>query len=114
MKKQELLKQINNIEITYNYEETYNELYNAWVDYANETQDFDLEYVFEEYYGKDAIEDIVRNELETYGLERLYYFLGNADLTQDVFKINGYGNLESIDISDLECIKDELISNLQD
>lgn len=47
--KEKLLMEIENIEITYDYEDTYTKLYNACIDYMNETQDWSLEYIFEDY-----------------------------------------------------------------
>ena len=113
MNKLELLEKIKNVEISYDLESTYNELYNLWMDYLCDTNDYELEYLFNEFVSYDLAEDIARNELENGGLIRLYYFLGDADLTNDIFKIDGYGNLENIDESDFEYIKQELIYNLE-
>ena len=111
MKLEELKDKIEEIEITYDYEDTYNNLYNTVIDYENDTQDWDFDYLFEEYVSYDLAEDIAKNELENNGgLVRLYYFLGDANLNNDLFKINGYGNLEDINKEDLECLKDEIIN----
>lgn len=110
MKLEELKDKIEEIEITYDYEETYNNLYNTVIDYENDTQDQDFEYLFEEYVSYDLAEDIAKNELETGGLVRLYYFLGDANLNNDMFRINGYGNLEDINKEDLEYLKDEILN----
>lgn len=114
MNKLELLKNIESVEIGYNdVEETYQKLYDLWMDYLYDTDDYSLEYIFNEYVSYEIAEDIARNELENGGLISLYYFLGNADLTNNLFKINGYGHLEDLDKSDLECIKSEIIFNLK-
>lgn len=110
MKLEELKNKIEEIEITYDYEETYNNLYNTVIDYMNDTQDWDFDYLFEEYVSYDLAEDIAKNELESGGLVRLYYFLGDANLNNDMFRINGYGNLEDINKEDLEYLKDEILN----
>lgn len=110
MKLEELKDKIEEIEITYDYEDTYNNLYNTVIDYEDNTQDWDFDYLFEEYISYDVAEDIAKNELENGGLVRLYYFLGDANLNNDMFRINGYGNLEDINKEDLEYLKDEILN----
>ena len=109
MKLEELKDKIEEIEITYDYEDTYNNLYNTVIDYENDTQDWGFDYLFEEYVSYDLAEDIAKNELENGGLVRLYYFLGDANLNNDMFRINGYGNLEDINKDDLECLKNDIL-----
>lgn len=110
MRLEELKDKIEEIEITYDYEDTYNSLYNTVIDYENKTQDWDFEYLFENYVSYDVAEDIAKNELQNSGLVRLYYFLGDANLNNSLFKINGYGNLEDINKEDLEYLKEEIIN----
>ena len=109
---EELRNEIENIEVSYDYENTYSSLYNAVIDYMNDTQDFDLEYVFENIISYDLAEEMAKAELENGGLVRLYYFLGNANMNNDIFRINGYGNLEDIEYNDLQDLKDELLDEI--
>ena len=44
----------------------------------------------------------------------MYYFLGNANLNNDVFRINGYGNLEDITKEDLDYLKEQVIEQLEE
>lgn len=111
-KLRELKEIIENIESSYNYEEYYTELYNATVDYMNDTQDFDFEYLFEDIIDYDLAEDYAKQELENGGLLRLYYFLGDANLNSEMFKIDGYGNLTDINKDDLDYIKEELLNEI--
>lgn len=114
----ELLKEfkqkIENIEITYNYDEVYSNLYNACIDYMNETQNWDFEYLFNEIISYDMAEERARYELDKGGLVRLYYFLGNANCNNDIFKIDGYGNLQDIHKEDLEDLKQEIIEKIEE
>lgn len=110
---QELKKEIENIDITYDYEETYAKLYNTVIDYENDTQTWDFEYIFEDIIDYETAEEIAKQELENGGLVRLYYFLGNAKLNNELFKLNGYRNLEDITNDDLEYIKNEILDNIE-
>lgn len=108
----ELKERIENIESSYNYNEYYTDLYNTTIDDMNDTQDFDFEYLFDDIIDYDTAEEIAKQELETGGLIRLYYFLGDANLNNDIFRIDGYGNLTDINKSDLDYIKEELLNEI--
>lgn len=115
MKKlKELKERIENVKINYNYEESYTNLYNTVIDYMNDTQDFDLEYLFEYFIDYETAEEIAKNELNNGGLLRLNYYLGDTNLNDEIFKLDGYGNLENITIDDLNNLKDEIIENIND
>lgn len=108
----ELKDKIEKIEITNNYDECYGELYNACIDYMNETQNFDLDYLFEEFVDYETAEERAKYELEN-GLERLYYFLGDTKISNNIlFRINVYGNLENISKEDLETLKEDILDNI--
>lgn len=110
----ELKEKIENIEIGYDYEEVYTELKNTVIDYMNDTQDWDFDYIGEDIIDYELAEDQAKYELENGGLIRLYYFLGDANLNNELFRINGYGNLEDIDIDYLNNIKEEIIDLIND
>ena len=111
---EELKNKIENIEIDYDYDTTYRNLYNACNDYMNESQKWDFDYIFEDFIDYDTAEEIAKQELENGGLIRVYYMLGDANLDNELFKINGYGNLEDIDIDDLRYIKEEILNVIND
>lgn len=114
MNKEELKKIIENIEVTYDYLTTYTELQNAVIDYENETQDWNLEHLFDEYITYEIAEEMAKRELEKGGLIRLNYFLRDVNFNNDIFKINGYGNIENITIDDLKILKDEILENIKE
>lgn len=115
MELKELKDKIEEIEITYDYDETYSNLYNTCIEYMNETQDFDLDYLFEEFINYEEAEERTKYELENHGLERLTYFLGDVSFYMaNLFRINGYGNLENITKEDLEMLKEDLINCIND
>ena len=61
---EQLKQEIEKIEVSYDYEDTYNKLYNTCIDYMNDTQDFDLEYLFEDYIDYKLAEERAKWELE--------------------------------------------------
>lgn len=115
MNLKELKEKIENFNIGYDYEQNYCELYNAVIDYENETNNYiGLSELFNDFVNYDFAEEIARNELDNGGLIRLYYFLGDANLNNNIFKINVYGNLEDINIDDFNYLKDELLELIND
>lgn len=108
----ELKERIENIESNYNYNSYYTELYNTTIDYMNDTQDFDFEYLFQDIIDYELAEEYAKQELENGGLIRLYYFLGDANLNNDIFRFDGYGNLTDINKSDLDYIKEEILNEI--
>lgn len=108
----EFKERIEKIESSYDYDSYYSDLYNTTIDYMNDTQDFDFEYLFEDIIDYDSAEEYAKQELENVGLLRLYYFLGDANLNNDIFKIDGYGNLTDINKDDLDHIKEEILNEI--
>lgn len=110
----ELKERVENIEITYDYEETYYNLKNAIIDYMNDTQDWDFDYIGEDIIDYELAEEQAKHELERGGLARLYCYLGNVNCNNELFKINGYGNLENVTIDDLKYMKEEILDLIND
>lgn len=111
---QELRNKINDIEISYDYDKTYTNLRNTTIDYMNESQDWYMDYFFEDFIDYELAEDIAKHELETGGLIRLYYFLGNVNLNNEIFRIDGYGNLTDVDIDDFKYLKQQILDYIDD
>lgn len=107
----DLRKEIEDIEITYDYDKCYTELLNATIDYQNETQDWRFEELFNEYIDYEIAEEQAKYELENGGLARLSCFLGDCHFG-DVMRINAYGNLEDIDIEDLRYLKESILDEI--
>lgn len=110
----ELKEIVENIEITYDYEETYCNLKNAVIDYMNDTQDWDFDYIGEDIIDYELAEEQTKHELEQGGLIRLYYFLGDVNLNNNLFKVDGYGNLQDLEKTDLEYMKEEILDLIND
>ena len=50
--------------LSYDTDSDLSEIYNACIDYMNETQDWEIESVFEEYLSSDIAEDYLKHELD--------------------------------------------------
>lgn len=117
----ELQQTIQNIEISYDYDGVYQELYDAVTDYCNEEQDWDLQSeCFDTSDGCNCIVDYDYAENEARyilqdegGLVRLYYFMGDCNFNDNLFYLNGYGNLQQLDIHDLGNLKDHILECIE-
>lgn len=109
----ELKERIEKAE-SWDYNEYYTEMRNATIDYMNDTQTWDFDEMFESVIDYELAEEQAKYELEQGGLVRLYYFLGNANCNNDLFRIDGYGNLEDITKEDLDIIKEEILEKIEE
>lgn len=55
----------------------------------------------------DEAEELAKEELKNGGLMRLYCFIDRVDLSANIFRIDGYGNLQN-------CYRDDLIDAIDD
>lgn len=110
----ELKNKIEEIDVTYNYNQTYTDLLNACIEFQNDTQCWEFEELFDNIIDYEIAEEIAKNELEKGGLLRLYYFMGDCNFNNEIFRVNGYGNLEDISIDDLKYIKDEILEKIEE
>lgn len=112
--KEELINYLENYEISYDYEGDYTNIKNSCIDYMNNTQDWSIDYCFEDIIDYEIAEECAKHELETGGLIRLWYFLGDCNFNNEIFKVNGYGNLEDITKEDLEYLKENILDTLKE
>lgn len=104
---------IEDIEISYDYEETYNKLYNTMYDFWDEEKEYIGEDLFMDYISCDIAKEMAKQELESGGLVRLWYFMGDVNFnTAEMLKVNAYGNLEELDKDDLEYLQDALLGEI--
>ena len=109
---EELKEQIENVEIDYPLDEAYCSLINPVIDYMNESQDFSLEYLFNDFTDSEYVIYYIKENADD--LDRLYYYLGDVDLRDDLFITDAYGNLRSIDTTDLEALKEDILNEIKD
>lgn len=115
MTKKDLLEKLDDIESWMsNYrlsvEDAYCEVRNAASEYS-----YDLDDLFYDYLDRDQAEDMLRSEVESGWLSRVYFFLGDVNpMACEVFRLNGYGNLEEVGSRDIECLIDEIRDRVWD
>ena len=109
-----LKKEIEKIDISYDYEETYTNLLNATIDYQNETQDWCFEYVFEDYCDEYLIEEMVKYKIEKEGLWSVQNLLSGIDRYEGIYYIDAYGYGHDIDKEDLEYIKEQILDIIKE
>ena len=112
----QLRKEIEKIDITYDYEETFCNLANATIDYQNDTQTGDFEYIFEEYIDDEILKYEVECNLKEHGVWAVRNLLNDIKEECGIYKIDAYGYGHDITKEDLEDIKEqilEVINNLE-
>lgn len=90
----------------YDFSAAVNDLRNIGYDYGQDD-------LVNDFVDEDYINDMVTNELNSGGWTRVACFLAKVDnINEDYYRVNGYGNLEEVTKSDLECTLSDLKKNL--
>lgn len=111
---EELKKQVENIEIGYDLESVYCNLINATIDYQNDTQTWDFEYIFEEYIDDEQLKYQIEYNLKEFGVWAVRNLLDDIKDENGIYKIDVYGYGHDITSSDLEDIKEEILDKIND
>ena len=107
----ELRKAVEEVDVGYPLADTVTALY----DLVNEVGGGIGEYDFDDFIDINTAEELARHELDSGGLPRLYYFMGDVNLAyEDIVRVNGYGNLEEVSIADVELLKETLLEQIDD
>lgn len=109
---EELRKQVENIEIGYDLENTYCDLINATINYQNDTQDWQFEWIFEEYIDDETLKYMVENQLKELGVWAVINLLDDIKNECGIYKIDAYGYGHDITSSDLEDIKEQILDTI--
>lgn len=112
-KLEELKETIENIEITYDYDETYTNLLNATIDYQNDTQDWRFEGIFEEYIDDELLKYQVEYNLKEFGVWAVRNLLYDIKDEYGIYKIDAYGYGHDITKDDLQDIKDQILEAIE-
>lgn len=113
-KLKELKEKVENIEISYDYEQTYCDLINATIDYQNDTQTWDFEYIFEEFIDDELLEQAIQYNLKEYGVWAVRNLLDDIKYDDGIYKVDAYGYGHNITVEDLEYIKEQIIDIIND
>ena len=108
-----LKKEIEGIEITYNYETSFCKLKNATIDFMNDTQEFFLEGFFEEYCDEEGLGYMVEYNLKEHGLWAVQNLLSDIRQYRGIYSIDAYGYGHDITYDDLEDLKSEIIFEIE-
>ena len=102
----ERLESIKNLLASYNR-------YDATREILDLAYDYDLEYYTENIIEEALIDELVQNRLYSGGWQGVSCMLSKINyLNDDYYFINGYGNLEELTISNLECIFSDMVEAL--
>ena len=101
-------KELNDIKETIDCgtEDEYKKIYNAC-----SADDDILDYLEEQNYVTSDDEDMVISE-NSDSIDRLRYFIGDT-YSADIYRIDGYGNLENVTSEDLKDLCDDLVAQLR-
>ena len=109
---EQLRKEIEEIQITYDYEEVYCNLINATIDYQNETQDWSFESIFEDYIDDEILKYQVEYNLKELGVWAVRNLLDDIKDECGVYKVDAYGYGHDITEEDLKDIKQEILDTI--
>ena len=113
-KLKELKEKVENIEISYDYEQTYCNLINATIDYENDTQTWDFEYIFEDYIDDEILQYQIEYSLKEFGVWAVKNLLSGITGDCGIYKVDAYGYGYDIEKEDLEYIKKQIIDVIND
>jgi len=111
-----LLKNLYELKDKTLYDEDIWNIKNIVIDYINEEWDWQLEEILREFEDEEIIEEYVKQQLNEYWLERLYYCLNcwETRLNREWYKIDAYWNIVNIEWNDIENRLDELIDRAEE
>lgn len=109
----EKLEELKN-NLSYDMEEDYSNMINIMIDYDNEAYD-DL-YLYDS--SRDIL-DVIDNEILDYlikdtNCQRLFYLTKGIEYSDNIYKINAYGNLENVTSDDVKLCIDMTIEKLEE
>jgi hypothetical protein len=115
MTKTQLIKELKKIQKDlqpHNIDKDYNAIYDLAMDYTDGGYS-PLEEYFNDFVHEDTLHDILEHELAQWGWKRVKYMLADIIFEEDLYKINGYGNIENVSTDDLDTLIHDLINNLK-
>lgn len=115
--KKETIKKLEEIKnnLSYNNEENYTKMINTMIDYDNEAQDnlylYDTTQELVNFVDDEILSYLIKENSDS--VSRLRCFINDTN-DDNIYKLNGYGNLENVDINDFEFCIDEAITTLKE
>ena len=114
--KREFIEQLNVLKngLGYDMQENYANLWNACADYDNNHHGSYLTDRIQDYdfVDDEILEYIVIKEAKG-GVDRLRFFIGDT-YSDNLYRLDGYGNLANVDNSDFEDLIDDIVQTLEE
>lgn len=114
--KREFIEQLGILKngLGYDMQENYANLWNACADYDNNHRGSYLTDHIQEYdfVDDEILEYIVIKEAKG-GVDRLRFFIGDT-YSDNIYRLDGYGNLANVDNSDFEYLIDDIVQTLEE
>ena len=116
MKKEELIKQLENIKNDLQYrtnEQNYCNFVNTLIDYDNEHQTnlYDTLREFYNFIDEELLKYLIKENSDS--LTRLRYFINNT-YDDDIYLLNDYGNLENVNDDTFSSAINEMIDYIKE
>lgn len=115
--KKETIKKLEEIKknLSYDNEENYVNMVNTMIDYDNEAQDslylYDTTQELVEFVDDEILTYLIKENSDS--VSRLRCFINDTN-DDNIYKLDGYGNLENVNINDFEFCIDEAITKLKE
>lgn len=114
MTKQELKKYVEEYEIDYDYEKAYCDIRNACIDYENDSQDWNIDYAFEEFVDEDLLNYLVKYKIDNEGLWSVVNLVSDINNYNGIYRVDAYGYGYDITRKDLEDLKEDILDRLKE
>ena len=109
---EQLKNEVENINIGYDLEKDYCDLINATIDYQNETQTWDFEYIFEEYIDEEILKYQIEYNLKEFGVWAVKNLIDDIKDECGIYRVDAYGYGHDITQEDLEEIKEQILDTI--
>ena len=108
----QLKNEVEKIEIGYDYESVYCDLINATIDYQNDTQKWDFEWIFEDYIDDELLKYQIEYNLKEFGVWAVRNLLDDIKDENGIYRVDAYGYGHDITTEDLNDIKQNILDTI--
>lgn len=114
--KRNLIRTLKEIKenLSYDYRKDYSQIYNACVEIDNKYQQspYLTDYIsYQDFVDEESLDYLIQQADND--IDRLRCFIGDT-YSADIYKLDGYGNLQNVDSDDLKMLCDDLIEIVRD
>lgn len=114
--KRNLIRTLKEIKenLSYDYRKDYSQIYNACVEIDNKYQQspYLTDYIsYQDFVDEESLDYLIQQADND--IDRLRCFIGDT-YSADIYKLDGYGNLQNVDYDDMATLCDDLIGIVRD